>query len=151
MHHQCLSTCSNANHYALIENYYYVTRNKVCTILKHCLQCTEEKFLLAPFPLQPIECSTTFEQIQNDLIYKHNNPDNNFKCIFNAKDHFSKLSALYPLTDKWAITVANVFINWIMFYTHSMNLKQYWQQVSKLFLLTLCQLVYGGALIEVQY
>jgi hypothetical protein len=100
-----------------MENYQDVTRDKVCTIRKHCLLCTEAMFLLSPVPLHPIEYSTTFLQIQDDLIDKHNNLDSSFKCIFNAKDQFSNFSALYPLTNKRAITVANAFINWIMCFT----------------------------------
>jgi hypothetical protein len=36
-----------------------------------------------------------------------------FHDIIHAKDHFSKLSTLYPLPDKRAITVAYAFKSWI--------------------------------------
>jgi hypothetical protein len=95
-----------------MENYYSVAGDKVCTIYKHCFLCTEAKFLSAPVPLQLFEYSITLLQIQNDLIDKHN-LDSGLKCIFNAKDYFSKFSAIYCLTNKRAITVAIDFINQI--------------------------------------
>ncbi len=98
-------------------HFYTITRNEVCWLLPFCLPCQDERAATSALaPLQPIESSLPFQRVQIDLIDRRLTPDNNYTWILHAKDHFSKVTALYPLINREALTDALAFQNWIMAY-----------------------------------
>ncbi len=96
---------------------YTITRTKVCWLLPFCLPCQGEcAATSAPAPLQLIRSSLPLQLVQIYLIDRHLTPNNNYTWILHAEDHFCKVTALYPLINREALTVALAFQNWIMAY-----------------------------------
>jgi hypothetical protein len=86
-------------------------------LLPFCIPCQDEEAATsAPAPLQLIISFHPFERVQINPIDHCLTPDNGYNWIFHAKDHFSKVTALYPLNNREALTVAIAFCNWIMAY-----------------------------------
>ena len=52
-----------------------------------------------------IKSYNVFERVQADLINMRSQPDGQFKWILHLKDHFSKLTFLWPLESKEASNV----------------------------------------------
>jgi hypothetical protein len=98
-------------------HFYTITRDEVRWLLRFCLPCQGERAATsAPAPPQPMESSLPFERVQIDLIDHRLTPDNNYTWILHAKDHFSKVTAIYPLVGREALTVAIQFRNWMLAY-----------------------------------
>jgi hypothetical protein len=93
-----------------------ITRDEVRWLDAHCIRCLERQALNNSHPLQPIDVARTFEWVQVDLIDMQDQPDDGYRWILHAKDHFSKLSGLFLLPRKEAIHVAHAFMHWIMAY-----------------------------------
>jgi hypothetical protein len=93
-----------------------ITRDEVRWLDAHCIRCLERQAVNEAHPLQPIDIERTFERVQVDLIDMQDKPDDGYRWILHAKDHFSKLSGLYPLFRKEAVQVAHAFMHWIMAY-----------------------------------
>lgn len=96
--------------------YYGITRKEVEWVIARCQNCLLNRPSTTRAPLQPIAVEETFERVQVDLIDMRHEPDGQFKWFLHAKDHFSKLSALWPLKSKHADVVAESLAQFIMFY-----------------------------------
>jgi hypothetical protein len=117
VHRQHLHAGADTVYRHIVQHYYGIKRDEVRWLLPFCLPCQDERAAAsAPAPLQPIESSCPFERVQIDLIDRRLTPDTSYTWILHAKDHFSKVTALYPLLNREAMTVAVAFRNWIMAY-----------------------------------
>ena len=75
--------------------------------IETCSTCSTRKPFKKPTAGKPIISLDFLLIMQVDLIDMTSHPDNDFKYIMYARDHFSKFSWAYPLTHKTAENVAN--------------------------------------------
>ncbi len=86
------------------------TPEKARWLLPLRLPCQDEQAATsAPAPLQPIESLLPFERVPFDRIDRRLTPDNNYTLILHAKDHFSKVTVLYPLINREGLAVTLQF------------------------------------------
>ncbi len=118
LHGQHLHAGADAVALHAAQHYHGIKGDEVSWLLPFCLPCQDEiAAASAHAPLQPIELSFPFECVQIDLINRGLTPDNGYTWILHAKNDFSKVTALYPLHNCEALTVAVAFRNWIMAYS----------------------------------
>ncbi len=79
-----------------------ISRVDVQWLLEHCQVCIVNKQNTTQAPLQPIVVTEVLGRVQADLIDMRTRSDNEHVLILHSKDHFSKLSMLYALTNKRA-------------------------------------------------
>ena len=75
--------------------------------IETCYICSTRKPLKKPTAGKPIISLGFLTRIKVDLIDMTSHPENDFKYIMHAIDHFSKFSWAYPLTQKTTENVAN--------------------------------------------
>ncbi len=83
-------------------------------IVARCQNCIINRPSTTRAPLQPIEVTRTFEQVQIDLIDMKHKPSDQYKWILHAKDHFSKYSWLYALKSKESEPITRAMEQWLM-------------------------------------
>jgi transposase InsO family protein len=88
-------------------------REEVRQAIKKCQICARKASNRSRGPLTPILVNNLFERVQVDLIDFRDTPDDQYKWVLHAKDHFSKYCQLYPLLDKQVVTVARAMAGWI--------------------------------------
>ncbi len=70
-----------------------ITWDEVRWLDAHCIRRLKRQAVNEAHPLQPIDVERTFERVQVNLIDMQDKPDDGYRWILHAKDHFSKLSA----------------------------------------------------------
>ena len=95
------------------ERFYGISQQEVVWLLKHCTTCLQSRPSNTRAPLEPIESSYTLQRVQIDLVDMRATPHNGMHWILHIKDHFSKLSFLYALSDKTATGVAKCVAEWL--------------------------------------
>ena len=88
------------------KNYSWVNRNVVQLFLQTCTTCNTRQPLKKPKAGKPIISLGFLPRVQADLIDMTSRPDEDYKWILQARDHFTKYSWAYPLTSKRAEEVA---------------------------------------------
>ena len=91
-------------------NYAWINTNAVNLFLKTCCECNTRKSVKKPKAGKPIISLGFLTRVQVDLIDMTSHPDENFKWILHARDHFTKYSWTFPLTSKKADEVAEKLI-----------------------------------------
>jgi len=95
------------------QRFYGISRQEVSWVLKNCDTCIKSEASKSQAPLEPIKCNYILERVQIDLIDMRARPYNGYHWILHIKDHFSKYSFLYPLSDKTATGVARCIAYWL--------------------------------------
>jgi hypothetical protein len=101
---------------AVHEELYGLKRNDVKWLINHCQLCQVNRSNSTRAPLNPIIATEVYERVQADLIDMRHQPDGHNKWILHIKDHYSKYSTLYALTNKTASEVARNFEMYIRHY-----------------------------------
>ncbi len=118
VHRQHLHAGADTVYRHIVQHYYGIKIDKGCWLLPFRLPCPNKKAAAsAPAHHLPSESSCPFERVQIDLIECHLTPDTSYTRILLAEDHFSKVTALYPLLNREAMTVAVAFQSWITAYS----------------------------------
>ncbi|KAM9914074.1 hypothetical protein OXX69_000974 [Metschnikowia pulcherrima] len=96
--------------------HYGITRKDVQWLLKRCSSCQTRRANSTRAPLQPIESNAPMERVQIDLVDLRFDTSEGHKWFLHVKDHFTKLSMLYPLYSKHAEGIAKCLEEFIRFY-----------------------------------
>ena len=88
------------------KNYSWINRKAVQMFLQTCPTCNTRQPLKKPKAGKPIISLGFLTRVQVDLIDMTSRPDEDYKWILHARDHFTKYSWAYPLTSKRADEVA---------------------------------------------
>lgn len=94
--------------------YYGITREEIAWVLHQCRTYSKIQSQRQRAPVRPVVVSNLFERVQVDLIDMISQPDGSYRWICHMREHFSKYSAAYPITDKSSETVAAAIMNWIV-------------------------------------
>lgn len=112
--HQCSQHAGYNKTFDLVKQRFYgISRQEVVWLLKQCNICSQNRPSNSKAPLEPIQSNYTLERVQMDLVDMRANPHNNMLWILHLKDHFSKVSFFYALSDKTAPGVAKCIGEWI--------------------------------------
>ena len=95
------------------QRFYGISREEVIWLLKHYTICLQTRPCNTRAPLQPIQSNYTLERVQIDLVDMRTTPHKGNHWILHIKDHFSKASFFYALTDKTAAGVAKCMAEWM--------------------------------------
>jgi hypothetical protein len=82
-------------------------------VLDKCAVCGLNDTNRSKGPLTPIVSNSCLDRVQVDLMDFQASPDHGHKWILHIKDHFSRMSWLYPLRTKQATEVAEMINAWI--------------------------------------
>ena len=95
------------------QRFYGISRQEVVWLLKQCNICSRNRPSNSNASCEPIQLNYTLEQVQMYLVDMRANLYNNMFLILHLKDHFSKVSFCYALSDKTAAGVAKCVGEWI--------------------------------------
>ncbi|XP_008274017.1 uncharacterized protein LOC103353042 [Stegastes partitus] len=91
-------------------NYAFIPRVAVELYLQTCLTCSTRQSLKQPTSAKPTISLGFLTRVQVNLIDMTSKPDDDYKWILHARDHFSKYSWAFPLTSKRASEVAQKLV-----------------------------------------
>jgi len=112
-HYRCQQNGTKKTFKLTQQQFYGISREEVSWVIKNCNACIQRQPSRSRPPLEPITSSYTLERVQIDLVDMQVTPDKGYHWVLHIKDHFSKYSFLYPLTDKTAARVATCIAQWL--------------------------------------
>ena len=111
--HQRSQHAGHNKTFALVKQRYYgISRDEVIWLLRLCNICLQSRPSNTRAPLEAIESGYTLERVQIDLLDMRAVPHKGNLWILHIKDHFSKFSFLYPLSDKSSAGVAKCMVRY---------------------------------------